>query len=128
MRFFYKKAEEEAAVSGEEVREEPYRYDGPKPQTKAAAILMLADGIEAAARTLNDHSEEKLRDLIRKIVTDTTQEGQFLECDITLSEMNRIAESFLETLSSYYHDRITYPGYDFNQVLGDVANAPLPRP
>lgn len=89
---------------------------------------MLADGIEAAARTLSGHSEEKLRELIRKIVTDTTQEGQFLECDITLSEMNLIAESFLETLSSYYHGRIPYPGYDFNQALGDVANASLHRP
>ena len=128
MRFFYEKAKEEATASRGEVQEELYRYGGPKPQTKAAAILMLADGIESAARTLSDHSEEKLRELIRKIVTDTTQEGQFLECDITLSEMNRIAESFLETLSSYYHDRITYPGYDFNQVLGDVANTSLPRP
>ncbi len=81
---------------------------------------MLADGIEAAARTLNGHSEEKLRELIRKIVADTTQEGQFSECDITLSEMNRIAESFLETLASYYHGRIAYPGCDFNQASGDM--------
>lgn len=125
MRFFYEKAKDEAA-SGGIVQEEQYRYSGPKPQTKAAAILMLADGIEAAARTLNDHSEEKLRELIRKILTDTTQEGQFSECDITLSELNRIAESFLETLSSYYHGRIAYPGCDFNQAPGAVENAPSP--
>lgn len=117
MQFFHEKAKTEIAASEGKVQEEQYRYSGPKPQTKAAAILMLADGIEAAARTLNDHSQEKLRDLIQKIITDTTQDEQFSECDITLSEINRIAYSFLETLSSYYHGRIAYPGVGFNQVL-----------
>ena len=89
----------------------------PKPQTKAAAILMLADGIEAAARTLNDRSQQQLLVLIQKIISDTTEDGQFSECSITLSEMNRITYSFLETLSSYYHGRIVYPGFDFNNPL-----------
>lgn len=114
IRFFFEKAQKQAAASGTEVREEEYRYSGPKPQTKAAAILMLADGIEAAARTLGDHSQHNLLDLIRKIIADTTEDGQLSECDITLSEMNRITYSFLETLSSYYHGRIAYPGFDFN--------------
>jgi cyclic-di-AMP phosphodiesterase PgpH len=115
MQFFYEKAKTEASESGKEVQEDQFRYSGPKPQTKAAAILMLADSIEAAARTLNGHSQNKLLDLIRKIITDTTEDGQFSECDITLSEINRITYSFLETLSSYYHGRIAYPGFDFNQ-------------
>ena len=115
MQFFYKKAKTEASESGNEVHEDQFRYSGPKPQTKAAAILMLADGIEAAARTLNGHSQNKLLDLIRKIITDTTEDGQFSECDITLSEINCITYSFLETLSSYYHGRIAYPGFDFSQ-------------
>ena len=70
MQFFYEKAKRQAAESGRKVQEDQFRYCGPKPQTKAAAILMLADGIEAAARTLNDHSQNKLLDLIRKIITD----------------------------------------------------------
>ena len=115
MQFFYEKAKGQAAESGGNVQEDEFRYCGPKPQTKAAAILMLADGIEAAARTLNDHSQNKLLDLIQKIIADTTEDGQFAECDITLSEINRITYSFLETLSSYYHGRIAYPGFDFNQ-------------
>lgn len=122
MRFFYEKAKKEATVSGSEVQEDPFRYAGPKPQTKAAAILMLADGIEAAARTLTDHSQNNLLDLIRKIISDTTEDGQFSECNITLSEMNRITYSFLETLSSYYHGRIAYPGFDFNQPLRANGN------
>ncbi|MBA4421819.1 MAG: hypothetical protein C0390_01815 [Syntrophus sp. (in: bacteria)] len=117
MQFFYEKEKKQAAESGTEVQKDQFRYSGPKPQTKAAAILMLADGIEAAARTLNDHSQNKLLDLIRKMITDTTEDGQFSECDITLSEINRITYSFLETLSSYYHCRIAYPGFDFNQDL-----------
>lgn len=122
MRFFYEKAKKQAAESGGEVQEDQFRYSGPKPQTKAAAILMLADGIEAAARTLNDHSQNKLLDLIRKIITDTTEDGQFAECDITLSEINRITYSFLETLFSYYHGRIEYPGFDFNKALHANGN------
>ncbi len=113
MKFFYEKAREEASASGRDLHEDSFRYPGPKPQTKAAAILMLADAIEAAARTINDRSQDKLRSLIQKIITDVTEDGQFSECDITLSEINLIASSFLETLSSYYHDRIAYPGFDF---------------
>lgn len=114
MRFFYEKARKEAAASGREVHEDSFRYPGPKPQTKAAAILMLADAIEAASRTINDRSRDKLFSLIQKIITDATEDGQFSECDITLSEINLITYSFLETLASYYHDRIAYPGFDFD--------------
>lgn len=125
MQFFYEKAKERAAESGREVEEDQFRYSGPKPQTKAAAILMLADSVEAAARTLNGHSQKTLFNLIRKIITDTAEDGQFSECDITLSEIDRITCSFLETLSSYYHGRIAYPGLDFNQTL--CADVKEPR-
>ncbi len=123
MQFFYEKAKGQAAESGRKVQEDEFRYCGPKPQTKAAAIFLLADGIEAAARTLNDRSQNKLLDLIRKIIADATDDGQFSECDITLSEIDRITCSFLETLSSYYHDRIVYPGFDFNQTCRTAANS-----
>lgn len=128
MQFFYGKARQQAAHSGESVQEDAFRYGGPKPQTKAAAILMLADGIEAAARTLDDHSPDNLLDLIRKMVVDTTQDGQFAECDITLAEIDRITHSFLETLSSYYHGRIAYPGFDFNRESIPVSGCePIER-
>lgn len=109
MRYFYEKARKEAGQGGGDVPEEPFRYGGPKPQTKTAAILMLADGIEAAARTLEDHSPKRLRALIEKIAGEAARDRQFAECDITLLEMDRITESFLETLGSYYHGRIVYP-------------------
>ncbi|MHB8909534.1 MAG: HD family phosphohydrolase [Syntrophales bacterium] len=122
MRFFYEKAKRQAAGSGGDIREEQFRYAGPKPQTKAAAILMLADGIEAAARTLSDHSPHNLLDLIRTMITDAMEDGQLSECDLTLSEINRVTYSFLETLSNYYHGRIAYPGFDLNRgsiTMGD---------
>lgn len=112
MRFFYEKAKREAQETGRSVEEGDFRYSGLKPQTKAAAILLLADGIEAAARTLPDHSPEQRRTLIRKISVDAIQDGQFSECDITFLEMDRITDSFLETLGSQYHSRIVYPEDD----------------
>ncbi|MCE5263714.1 MAG: HDIG domain-containing protein, partial [Deltaproteobacteria bacterium] len=118
MRFFYEKAKAEASDKDIKIEEDSFRYDGPKPQTKAAAILMLADGIEAAARTLNDHSPDQLTTLIKKITVDATQDGQFSDCDITFLEMDRIGRSFLETLSSYYHSRIAYPGVDLEPGSG----------
>ena len=114
MRFFYEQARKQAEASGGEVQEDKFRYPGPKPQTKAACILMLADGIEAATRTLNDHSRDRLLGLIQKLIVDAEGDGQFSESDITLAEIDHIAFSFLETLASYYHSRIVYPGFDFN--------------
>jgi putative nucleotidyltransferase with HDIG domain len=128
IQFFFEKAKKEMADSGETAQEDEYRYAGPKPQTKAAAILMLADGIEAASRTLADHSQIRLLDLIRKIITDTAEDGQLSECDITLSELNLITHSFLETLSSYHHVRIAYPGFDFHQPLDTHADGAISDP
>ena len=116
LHFFYEKAKKLAAAEGALLREEEFRYSGPKPQTKAAAILMLADGVEAAARTLENHSQERLLDLIQKIITSTTEDGQFSDCDITLAEIDRITFSFLETLSSIYHSRVAYPGFQFDKT------------
>jgi membrane-associated HD superfamily phosphohydrolase len=113
--FFHEKAKANATTP-DEIDESRFRYPGPKPQSKMAAIIMLADAVEAAARTLSDHSQEKLLELIQKIVATTTEDGQLSECDITLAEIDRIAFNFLETLSSIYHARITYPGFEFGRT------------
>jgi putative nucleotidyltransferase with HDIG domain len=115
MRFFYEKAKADAQVDVKAFNVVDFRYPGPKPQTKAASILMIADSIEAASRTLDDHSQDKLLNLIQQIITDITGDEQFSECDITLAEINRITYSFLETFTSYYHNRITYPGFNFDK-------------
>lgn len=115
IRFFYKKTETDTQADGKVVNEAEFRYPGPKPQTKSASILMIADSIEAASRTLSDHSQDKLLNMIQQVIADITGDEQFSECDITLAEINRITYSFLETFTSYYHSRITYPGFNFDK-------------
>jgi hypothetical protein len=124
MRYFYDKFRKGERASEGSGGQERFRYSGPKPQTKAAAILMLADGVEAAARTLSDHAPEKLKSLIGKIVAEANQEGQFTECDLTLLELDRISVGFLETLGSYYHGRIAYPGDGMGQGSVSADSSP----
>ena len=113
--FFFEKAKKLAGPDASRVSEEDYRYPGPKPKSKEAAIVMLADAVEASARTLHDYSQENFLELIQKLVATATEDGQFSECDITLAEIDRVAFSFLETLSSIYHTRLTDPGFEFDQ-------------
>ncbi|MCB1036707.1 MAG: HDIG domain-containing protein, partial [Acidobacteria bacterium] len=128
--FFFKKAAEKAEKDGtrEEVREEEYHYPGPRPRNKVMGILMLADGVEAASRTLVDPSEVKIRDLVRKLVDSCLKEGQLDESDLTLGELSRISEAFQGILSSIYHRRIDYPGFDFNRKTKREAPAERNRP
>lgn len=127
--YFYDKAKRLAGDDASKAREEEFRYGGPKPQTKEAAVIMLADAVEAAARTLPNHSQENLLELIRRLVSAVVEDGQFAECDITLAELDQITFSFLETLSSIYHSRVTYPGFDFrpSEALPPPKPATAPR-
>jgi cyclic-di-AMP phosphodiesterase PgpH len=76
---------------------------------------MLPDGLEATAGTLKDRSQERRLELIRRIVSAASEDGQFSDCEITLAKLERITFSFLETLSRVYHGRITYPGFEFGE-------------
>jgi hypothetical protein len=86
-----------------------YRYPGPKPRTREAAILMIADAVESAARTLDDPTPSRVDGLVRAISTRRLTDGQFDDCAITLSELNRICESVSRTVASLHHGRIQYP-------------------
>ncbi len=111
--FFYGRAME-AARGGETVPEDDFRYPGPKPRDRVMAVLMLADGVEAASRTLQEPSAPKIRTLVRKIVDDCLREGQLDECEITLADLRKVADAFQRVLETIYHRRIEYPGFDFN--------------
>lgn len=117
--FFYNRAVERA--NGEEVREADFRYPGPKPQSKVMGILMVADGVEAASRTLVEPTDVKIRELIRKIVEDCLKDGQLDETDLTLADINQVSQAFQRVLSNIYHRRIDYPGFDFNQKGAQAA-------
>ena len=105
--YFYHKALEENKAS--KVEEEKYRYPGPKPRTKEAAIVMLADAVEATSRTVEEPSYERLKNMVDKVINDKFIDGQLNDCDITLVNLHRIAESFAHTLTGIYHTRVEYP-------------------
>ena len=110
MSFFYRKALNKNA--GEEANEEDYRYPGPRPQSKEAAIVMLADAVEAATRALKDPTHSRLKGLIEDLVDERFQAGQLDESPLTLRDLERIKEQFLSILAGTFHARIEYPDKD----------------
>lgn len=105
--YFYDKALSEAG-EGETVDESLYRYPGPKPQTKEAGILMLADAIEASSRTLQDPTPARIQGLVQKMINRVFAGGQLDESELTLRDLHSIAKSFTRVLSGIYHRRIEY--------------------
>ncbi len=112
--FFYHKALAMAERSDDEtkmdeINEQDYRYPGPKPQTKETGILMLADSIEAAARSLEDPSPQKLEAMIDDLIKKRFEEGELDECPLTLKDLTNIKRAFLNVLVGVYHSRVKYP-------------------
>ncbi|MCY3737960.1 MAG: HDIG domain-containing protein [Gemmatimonadaceae bacterium] len=104
--YFYNRAIEQGL---ENVRRDDFRYDGPKPQTKEAGILMLADSVESAARTLSDHTPNRVRQLVRRIIQQKFTAGELDECPLTLRDLHGVEESFLPVLMGTLHGRLEYP-------------------
>ena len=112
MKFFYYKAKQ----NGEEISEEEYRYPGPKAQSKESAVVGIADSVEAAVRSMAQPTPEQIETLVRKIISDRLQDDQFNECDITLKELDKVAETLCETLKGIFHSRIEYPEMSKQEV------------
>jgi putative nucleotidyltransferase with HDIG domain len=119
--FFYQKALEKAEKD-QKVEEEDFRYPGPRPQTKETAIVLLADAVEAASRSLEDPTPSSVRNLVRKIVNNKFIDGQLDECDLTLKDMHNIADSFVRVLNGIYHTRSSYPEGKKNTSEGTRTN------
>ncbi|GGA68640.1 HD family phosphohydrolase [Ornithinibacillus halotolerans] len=102
--FYYKEKETNKAA-----REEDYRYPGPKPQTKEAAIISICDSVEAAVRSLKEPTEEKIEEIVSSIVNDRLMDGQLDECPLTIKEVKVIHQTICETLKGIFHSRIQYP-------------------
>lgn len=118
IRYFFSRAvqlREEQGHDVGEVRESDYRYPGPKPHTKELGILLLADAIEAAARTIENPTPGKIRNMIERIVTDALEDGQLDQSALTFKELERIGSAFLWVLTNMFHSRVDYPGFDFNR-------------
>jgi len=133
--YFYQKAKEQSEKKGSRsspVKEEDFRYPGPKPQTKEAGLVLVADGVEAASRTLVDPTPARIKGMVQKIINNVFSDGQLNECELTLKDLNQIAQSFTKTLSGIFHSRIEYPEptgkgeTDKKRENGDPNNLPAP--
>ncbi len=107
IKFFYDKAQQRDKDS--QVNEQDYRYPGPKPQTREAALIMLADSVEAAGRTLSEPTPARIQGMVQKIINKIFIDGQLDECELTLKDLHEIAKSFNRILSGIFHNRIDYP-------------------
>ena len=110
IQYFHHKAKELAKETGKEVKEEDFRYKGPRPQSMETAILMLADVIEATSRSMTDTSSEALISMIHKTILDKFMDGQFNESNLSVKELSKLEEAFLHSLDGTYHTRVKYPG------------------
>jgi putative nucleotidyltransferase with HDIG domain len=105
--YFYHAAR--ARREGEQVAEIEFRYPGPKPRTREAAILMLADAVESAARTLSDPNPSRIEGLVRHLSRKRLTDGQYDQCDLSFRELTMVEESVVKSLCAIYHGRISYP-------------------
>ncbi|MCI0499802.1 MAG: HDIG domain-containing protein [Planctomycetales bacterium] len=109
MEYFYHEAKKRKDDKQGLVTESEFRYPGPKPRSKEAAIVMLADAAESASRSLPDHTPAKVETLVHTIAMKRLQDGQFDECDLTLRELSLIETSLSKSLAAHHHGRIAYP-------------------
>ena len=106
IKYFYQKSLKSGNVT---VKEDDFRYPGPKPQTREAAIVMLADVVEAAVRALERPTPARIQGRVKELINDIFADGQLEECELTLKDLHQIAKSFNNILTSIYHSRIEYP-------------------
>jgi putative nucleotidyltransferase with HDIG domain len=113
VRYFFAKAKQTYDPEEQTVGEESFRYPGPAPQSKEAGLVMLADSIEAASRSLKAPTKDNLKRVITDIINGTLQDGQLDACDFSLRELRTVAAAFLTILYAIYHPRVEYPGFNF---------------
>ncbi|MCH7751099.1 MAG: HDIG domain-containing protein [Planctomycetes bacterium] len=113
--YFFRQANEQKKgedPQGPEVDESSFRYPGPKPQTKEAGVLMMADAVESASRALKEPTPSRIENIVEQISMKRLLDGQFDECGLTLEEVQKIGESLVKSLTAVYHGRVKYPGQE----------------
>jgi putative nucleotidyltransferase with HDIG domain len=125
--FFYQKAKEKENPTEATVDENDFRYPGPKPQTKEAGLVMLADSVEASSRTLNDSTPARIQGMVQKTINNFFTDGQLNECELTLKDLHLIAKSFNRILTGIFHHRIEYPDKIFPAPMYSKKHETLDR-
>lgn len=108
VKYFYITAKN-SSDAPDEIEQEDFMYPGPIPSTKEAAIIMLADSIEASVRSISDHTQSKIEEMVNNIIKDRLNSGQLDDCDLTLKDLSTIKQAFIKSLNGIYHQRIEYP-------------------
>lgn len=109
--YFYREAARKAdSDHRSEAEESNFRYPGPRPQTREAAVLMVADAVESASRTLKEPTSKRIQSLVHEIILKRLLDGQFDECNLQMNELRRIEESLVKSLLAQHHGRVRYPG------------------
>lgn len=125
--FLYRKAVAEASDPAS-VREADFRYDGPRPQSKETALVMLADTVEAAARTMEEPSPVRIIELVDRLIDAKIEDGQLDEAPLTLRDITTIKQSFVQTLNATFHHRTRYPDNLLPENLRGITSAKAQRP
>ncbi len=120
--FLYNREVEKQDEDIDEVAEDDFRYPGPKPQFREAALIMLADSIEAASRSLDEPTPVRLQNIVKNIIQRKFMDGQLNDCNLTLKDLTTIEESFIKILHGIYHQRIDYP----KRAGGGMGEASVP--
>jgi hypothetical protein len=120
--YFFNKAKSHEEINSP-VQESEFRYPGPKPQSREAAIVMIADACEAATRSINEPSAAKIETMVRNIINKRFLDQQFVDCDLTFSDLQLIEQCFVRTLTSLYHHRIEYPNQSHDLARANEASA-----
>ncbi|MBI4686451.1 MAG: HDIG domain-containing protein [Nitrospirae bacterium] len=119
--YFYQKAKE----LQDSLSENDFRYPGPRPQTRAAALVLMADAVEAASRVLTEPTPARITTLVEKVINHFFIDGQLNDCELTLKDLQEIKKHFIYILTGMFHRRISYPGFDFKSENFDKAE---PKP
>lgn len=106
----------------EKIKKEDFRYPGPIPETKESGIIMLADGVEASVRSINEPNKENIENMVNSIIRDRLEEGQLDNCDLTLKDIGKIKEAFLKVLLGIYHHRIEYPKDKYEEKSDEIID------
>ncbi len=122
--YFYHRALQTNTDKSSEVDEESYRYSGPKPQSKEAGVILLADMLEAEARTLNNPTASRIKNLTQNVINRNLVNGQLDDCNLTLRELNKIKDVFSRVLTGMFHNRVEYPDEELiNKLKRDRAQS-----
>jgi len=123
--YFYQKAKEQHGDVASPPPEEDFRYPGPRPQSRVAALVLMADAVEAASRTLTDPIPTRISALVDRVINHFFLDGQLEDCELTLKDLREIKSHFVYLLTSMFHKRINYPGFEIKDGNSDKQSAEL---